>query len=194
MTLAEEVLRVLGTAKEPLRRGAIAEQIGVDPRALKHSLHLLVYDGSIVAEGPSNRRLYSLPKAHPAASVHSGEVSAADTAKPPPNENPKRSKRRKVSRKATKARRAKSSKTTTASQPNLRLSPQKLAELARYGTAVRDAIKAVGGWIGTADLRARVGGTPAQFRRAVKKLEVSGDIVRRGEKSRTQYAPAGTIH
>lgn len=194
-TLAQRVLEVLGAAEAPLWRGAIAERIGVNPLSLKHALQLLVYDGSITAEGPANRRVYSLPDSR---ATDGAEVGTRDPAavseKSPSRKRPKQ--RRRVAKKPQKT--TKSARTTrsrsggktkpTRSPPGM--SPEKSAELARYGAAVLAAVKAAGTWTRSADLRARTGGTPAQFQRAVQKLEASGDLVRRGAKSLTEFAPA----
>lgn len=193
-TLGKKVLQVLGAAEAPLWRGAIAERIGVDPLSLKNPLQLLVYDGSIVAEGPANRRLYSLPNARAtdgaAGLVDPSAVSAPSSAKKRPKRSraAKRAQKTKKPERRTRARQAGSPK-----QPSRPpgMSAEKRDELARYGAAVFAALKAAGTWIGSAALRAQTGGTSAQFQRAVKKLEASGDIVRRGTKSLTEFAPAG---
>lgn len=195
-TIGQKVLQVLGASESPLWRGAIAERIGVNPLSLKSPLQLLVYDGSIVAEGPSNRRLYSLSKANLTDGAAAEIIDRATTSKKSPSrKRPKR--RRRVAKKAQKAK--KSAKTTrsrptdaakpTRSPPGV--SAEKKAEMASYGAAVLDAVRAAGTWIRSADLRARTGGTSGQFQLAVKKLESSGDIVRRGTKGQTQFAPAG---
>lgn len=179
-----KVLQALNMAEKPLRRGAIAEQLGVSPLSLNKPLRLLVYDGSVIAEGPANRRLYSVPRITRAAST-----DAAEAASPKPK--PKRSKRKSASQAAKRRSRRRGSASKQVSPPGV--SPKKRAELVRYGAVVLDTVKAAGGWIGSAALRAKTGGTKGQFKRAVKKLEASGEIVRRGNRGLTQFAVAGTL-
>lgn len=193
-TLGRKVMQVLSAAESPLWRGAIAERMGVDPLSLKNPLQLLVYDGSIVAEGPANRRLYSLPRARSIDGAVAGLVDPSAVSRPAAS-RPKR--RRRAAKNAQKAKKsARTTRSRQAGAPKQQshppgMSPEKRDALARYGAGVLAALRAAGVWIRSADLRAQTGGTPAQFQRAVKKLEASGDIIRRGAKSLTEFAPAG---
>lgn len=170
-TLLDGIVRVLGDAETPLRRGELARRLGVPPKRLWRPLHELVYVGTITAAG-TRQRLYSLP-------------TTRKTTETPPAEAP-RSKKRSSSK--TKPRKRKSRNGT---KPRGQ-SQEKLAALARYGASLLAAMKEAGRWVGSAELRAQVGGTSSQFRRAIKKLEASGDIVRQGDKGQTQFATAGT--
>lgn len=173
--LARSVVRVLEKTTEPLRRRAIAAHLGVKPSAIRNALRVLVYDGTLGTEGPASQRLYSLSR-----------KAAESTITPAGDAEPRRRKKR------AKGRPARAKRGKGKPGPSRGVSPEKNAELARYGAAILDTIKNAGGWIRSGVLRKLTGGTKEQYRRAVRKLEASGAIVRRGIKRTTEFTIADT--
>lgn len=56
-----------------------------------------------------------------------------------------------------------------------------------YETALLDCLASSRSWMKRSALRAQIGGTDEEFWQAVTRLKASGRVVRRGERSRTEY-------